>query len=260
LAWRLESGQACPGEPDASARTTWQGQWRKLRTARRALPDEPTDDGLDVRDLDILGLRPLPTNIDVILADPEDQRTLGGFRHVRAPLEEIAGLSLRPRHVLIVENKQSALPVPDWPGLVIIHSLGNFLGALGVMTWINGARTWYWGDLDRAGFTLLSRARTRLPDLTSILMDRETLVRHSVLAVEDPTGHVDPPDPTLTAAEQETLAALTDDGYKRSWKDILAAFRGGPIRPTAVVGNLWDYWPSQANRVERMRQMRVCQG
>ena len=183
-----------------------------LRTARRALPDEPTDDGLDVRDLDILGLRPLPTSIDVILADPEDQRTLGGLRHIRAPLEEIAGLSLRPRHVLIVENKQSALPVPDWPGLVIIHSLGNFLGALGVMTWITGARTWYWGDLDRAGFTLLSRARTRLPDLTSVLMDRDTLVRHRVLAVEDPTGHVDPPDPTLTAAEQVTLAALTDGG------------------------------------------------
>jgi len=43
-------------------------------------------------------------------------------------------------------------------------------------------------------------------------MDRDTLVRHRVLAVEDPTGHVDPPDPTLTAAEQVTLAALTDGG------------------------------------------------
>lgn len=215
------SGLTIRQVPVPGLHTKWLAQHRSLvlgllglRTACTTLPDEQADDGLDVRDLDILGLRPLPANVDVILADPEDQRTLCGLRHVRAPLEEIAGLSLRPRHVLIVENKQSALPVPDRPGLVIIHSLGNFLDALGVITWITGAQTWYWGDLDRAGFTLLSRARTRLPEVTSVLMNRSTLAQHNALAVQDPTGHVDPPDPTLTAAERETLAALTDDGNK----------------------------------------------
>jgi hypothetical protein len=185
-----------------------------LRTERSTLLNEPDDDSLDAHDLDILGLRPLPNNVDIILIDPKDQRSLGGLRHVRAPLEEIAELPLYPRHVLIIENKQSALPVPNWPGVVVVHSLGNYLDALAAVPWIADAKTWYWGDLDHAGFTLLSRARARLPGITSVLMDRDTLSRYVAFAVKDTTGRIDPPDPTLTTAERETLEALATEGHR----------------------------------------------
>jgi len=214
-----KSGLTIRQVPVPGLHTKWLARHRSLVVALLRLGTnhdtplgEPADDDLDVRDLDLLGLRPLPSNIDVILTDPKDQRSLCGLRHIRAPLEEIAGLPLRPRHVLIIENKQSALPVPNWPGVVILHSLGNFLDALTAIPWIAGAQTWYWGDLDRAGFTLLSRARTRLPGVTSALMDRDTLRQHIALAVKDPTVRIDRPDPTLTTDEYETLAALTDDG------------------------------------------------
>ncbi|WP_163508980.1 Wadjet anti-phage system protein JetD domain-containing protein [Fodinicola acaciae] len=164
------------------------------------------------RDLDLLGLRPLPITINVILTDPCDQHRLAGIRHLNAPLEEIANLPLRPHQVLIVENKESALPIADLPGLIVIHSLGNYLGALSAIPWVSAAQTWYWGDLDRAGFTLLSRARTRILDITSIMMDSNTLDKYISLAVNDPTGRVDPPDRTLTNPERETLAALRNDG------------------------------------------------
>lgn len=216
-----KSGLTIRQVPVLGLHTKWLAQHRSLVLALlclhadgSTLDDDAEEEDLDVRDLDALGLRPLPAYVDVILTDPEDQRSLCGLRHIRAPLEEIAGLPLRPQHVLIIENKQSALPIPDWPGVVVIHSLGNFLDALTAIPWIAAAHTWYWGDLDRAGFTLLSRARTRLPDVTSVAMDHDTLNKHLALAVHDPTERVDPPDPTLTIAEHETLAALTHEGNK----------------------------------------------
>ncbi|GAB3900587.1 hypothetical protein GCM10029964_088150 [Kibdelosporangium lantanae] len=116
---------------------------------------------------------------------------------------------------------------------MVIHSLGNFLSALDALSWISGACVWYWGDLDRAGLTLLSRARTVRPEIKSVLMDRRTLQRHHDLTVEDPTSRVDTPDPTLTAAELETLAQLVDgDGYLRleqerlPWEYVLPHLSG----------------------------------
>lgn len=210
------SGLTVRQVPVVGMHTKWLARHRALVLALLNLGadadshlDEPDDGRLGARELDLLGLRPLPANIDIMLLDPADRRSLCGLRHVRAPLEEIARLPLRPEHVLIVENKQSALPLPDRPGVVVVHSLGNFVDAVTALPWIADAKTWYWGDLDRAGFTLLSRARSRLPSLTSILMDEDTLDQHVSLAVDDPTERVDQADPTLTRTERETLAALT---------------------------------------------------
>lgn len=143
----------------------------------------------------------------MILADPADQRLLGGLRHLQAPLPEIASLPINPIQVLIVENRDSALTVPDMPGLVVIHSLGNNLELLSTIPWLEHAKPWYWGDIDRAGFTLLSRARSHLPDLASVLMNPEAFEAHRQLAVWE-RAKADPPLPTLTESEKVTLAFL----------------------------------------------------
>jgi hypothetical protein len=137
---------------------------------------------------------------------------VGGLRHLSAPLPEIDALPLRPEIVLIVENKESAYLVPDRPRTVVVHSLGNHLNVLGEIGWLDGARHLYWGDLDRAGLTLLSRARARLPRLVSVLMDPVTLEEHKALAVKDET-RADTPDPNLTDIETTALAALST-GHK----------------------------------------------
>lgn len=169
---------------------------------------EQPDGELAQDDLDPLGLKALPVHVDVILADPADRALVGGLRHVTAPLPEIDALPIHPETVLIVENKESAYLVLDKSRTVIVHSLGNHLNVLNEIGWLDGARHLYWGDLDRAGFTLLSRARTRLPHLVSILMDPVTLEKHKTLAVEDQT-RADPPDPNLTHIESASLAALS---------------------------------------------------
>lgn len=172
-----------------------------------------TEDEFDQRDLDALGLVIPPAQADLILNDPADRARIGGLKHLRAPVEELTALPLAPARVLVVENKESALLLGDAPGLVIIHSLGNNVRPLETIPWLRAAEVVYWGDLDRAGLTLLSRARACLPQLTSVLMDVATFQRYRHLAVPD-TTRADPPEDTLTPAEREALAVVSDGPHR----------------------------------------------
>jgi hypothetical protein len=177
---------------------------------------DPVDIPAD--DLDALGLRPLPREISVVLADPALRALVGGLRQISAPVDELADLEIRPDVVLIVENKEPALAWSDTTGLVVIHSLGNHLDVLSRLPWIRHDRCWYWGDLDRHGFTLLSRARAMVPQLESLLMAPDDTETYRPLAVEENLDRYDQPDPTLTPAEASALASLqlTEGKYLRT--------------------------------------------
>lgn len=200
--------------------TKWLARNRRLVLACLNITEQShageADEELEQDDLDPLGLKALPVHVDVILADPADRALVGGLRHLSAPLPEVDALPIHPTTILIVENKESAYLVPDRPRTVIVHSLGNHLNVLDEIGWLDGARQLYWGDLDRAGFTLLSRARARLPRLVSVLMDPATFEKHRSLAVEDKT-RADTPDSNLTDNETAALAALCieHDTYQR---------------------------------------------
>ncbi|SCG58168.1 hypothetical protein GA0070609_3419 [Micromonospora echinaurantiaca] len=210
------SGLTIRQVPILGMHTKWLARHRRLILACLNITENPhvssdqPDEELEQHDLDPLGLKALPVHIDVILADPADRARVGGLRHLRAPLPEIDALPIRPETVMIVENKESAYLVPDQPRTVVIHSLGNHLNVLDDIAWLHVARHLYWGDLDRAGFLLLSRARARLPRLASVLMDPNTLEEHKALAVEDKT-QADPPLSNLTDTETSALAALSTE-------------------------------------------------
>jgi len=192
---------ACLGTPtDSSESTESTGDF------------DPVD--IPTGDLDALGLRPLPREISVVLADPVLRAAVGGLRQISAPVDELAGLEICPDAVLIVENKEPALTWSDTTGLVVIHSLGNHLDVLSCLPWIPHDRCWYWGDLDRHGFTLLSRAHTMVPRLTSLLMAPGDIETYRPLGVEEDLDRYDQPDPTLSLAEASAIAALQLTGGK----------------------------------------------
>jgi hypothetical protein len=56
---------------------------------------DPVDIPAD--DLDALGLRPLPREISIVLADPVLRAAVGGLRQISAPVDELAGLQTPPR-------------------------------------------------------------------------------------------------------------------------------------------------------------------
>jgi hypothetical protein len=92
--------------------------------------------------------------------------------------------------------------------------LGNHLDVLSHLPWIRHDHCWYWGDLDRHGFTLLSRARSMISRLRSLLMASGAIEAYRPLGVEEDLDRYDQPDSTLTLAEASALAALELTGEK----------------------------------------------
>ena len=222
------SGLTVRSVPVPGMHTKWLARHRGMVLACLGTPTTPGEstgstgdaDPVDIPadDLDALGLRPLPREIGIVLADPALRAIVGGLRQISAPVDELADLQIHPDAVLIVENKEPALAWCDTTGLVVIHSLGNHLDVLSRLPWIRHDRCWYWGDLDRHGFTLLSRARTMVPRLASLLMAPDDTETYRPLAVEENLDRYDQPDPTLTLAEASALAALqlTEGKYLRT--------------------------------------------
>lgn len=212
------SGLTARSVPVPGMHTKWLAANRALVTTclnLNPIPD-PADDENQQPELDRLGLRAAPTGIGIVLADPALRATTGGLRDITAPIDEIATLAITPPAALIVENKDPAVAWPDTPGLAIVHSLGNDLEALTRLPWLPRHNCWYWGDLDRHGFTLLSRARQLIPGLRSLMMRSTDVDTFQHLGIVENLTRYDPPMSTLTNDETQALAQLrTPEGHLR---------------------------------------------
>ena len=167
------------------------------------------------------GLKRETRPLDVVILDPALRPRSAGastaIRHLRVDPAQLADMweppaaepegSAHPEVVLVCENRQSLLALPDMAGVVALHGGGYAVDVLGQMPWAAALPLIYWGDLDRDGFAILDRLRHHHGCVTSVLMDTATLGRHRALCVSDP--HPEPVTLTrLTPAEAETRAAL----------------------------------------------------
>jgi hypothetical protein len=146
------------------------------------------------------GLRGPRHRIRVRLLCPSLRKSVGGLEDLEAPLEEIVALPLVPAAVIIVENLETGLALPDLPGVVALMKLGIAVGVLDVVPWLQGIAAVYWGDIDTHGYAILAHARRAIPSLVSILMDKETLFHYRKLWVEEPVQN-----------ENAELSLLKDD-------------------------------------------------
>lgn len=131
---------------------------------------------------------------------------VGGLADIATPAEQFAALDLPVRRVFITENEINGLAFPDAPESIVIFGLGYGLDRLAGVPWLRDKVVHYWGDLDTHGFAILDKLRGVLPDARSFLMDRETLLGHRALWVQEPCRH-DKPLGRLTADE----AAVYED-------------------------------------------------
>lgn len=159
---------------------------------------------------ELCGLRRPPQRLRLRVLCAEGRQALGGLGDVEAPVEQIAALQLRPQCVLVVENLESGIALPELPGCLAFMKLGNGVGVLSQIPWLNGARVVYWGDIDTHGFAILSQARAVLPTLSSVLMDEATLLHCRALWGREPVPFPNAQLPHLTATEQALFAALRD--------------------------------------------------
>lgn len=167
------------------------------------------------------GLRRVPTTADLLLADPSarDNRRLPRFFSVSR--DELAdfdhGLPPSEMTVLIVENRQCAIDLPDFHGLVVLHGLGNSAPELVAATpWIrNAARILYWGDMDLAGYSILHRLRTLGIAAESLLMCTttfESMLQQATVGRDQTPGTTD----LLGEAEAGVVAGILES----RWGDV----------------------------------------
>ncbi|MEV8220169.1 Wadjet anti-phage system protein JetD domain-containing protein [Microbacterium sp. NPDC077391] len=175
-----------------------------------------------------LGLVPSPETLRIRFLDPDDRP--GGLSDVTAPIHELAALPINPAIVIVCENLESVLALPDWSVAVAVHG-GGYAVPIHRLPWALSSRVLYWGDLDADGFAILHRLRSNGVDALSVLMDEATLLAHRELWVPDPNGAAVRVLPALTPSEQATLDRIRSEGGVRleqerlPWPMALEALR-----------------------------------
>ena len=129
------------------------------------------------------GLKSKPPIVRFRLLDPA--LAIGGLTDIAAPADQFAALRLPARRIFITENEINGLAFPAMANSVVVFGLGYSLDLLGAATWMQDCEIHYWGDIDTHGFAMLNRLRTRFPLVRSFLMDRDTLLSHRALWVQE---------------------------------------------------------------------------
>jgi hypothetical protein len=133
------------------------------------------------------GFRRKPQYVRLRTLDPS--RPLpGGFLEVTAVVDAVAALGELAARVLIVENEISYLALPESADTIAILGAGYGLGRLAGIDWLHQVDLLYWGDLDTHGFAILDGLRAHFPRTRSILMDKETLLRHEIQWGHEPNS------------------------------------------------------------------------
>lgn len=180
-----------------------------LRATRQAGGDAGVGSDLSA----LLGLRRVEARIRVRLLCPSLRQRTGGLEDLELPVLQLAGLDIAPRTVLIVENLETGLALPDLPGVLAVMKLGAAVKLVAQLPWMRQAQCLYWGDIDTFGFEILNRARRVLPHVRSVLMDVDTLLGHRSLWVREPAQVSAPEMPLLTRDEHEVFDGLRGDRW-----------------------------------------------
>jgi hypothetical protein len=124
----------------------------------------------------------------VRLLDPDLRAIAGGLSDLTVRLDELAAIQWPIRLAIVVENQQTALCCQDLPGAVVLMGGGFSVTELGTIPWLERIPLLYWGDIDTAGFAILSALRRYHPHTISCLMDEATLLKFRDLWSDEATA------------------------------------------------------------------------
>lgn len=136
----------------------------------------------------VVGLAQDPIRRRLRLLDPELRARFGGLSDLQVRLDELAALTMPVRVAIVIENQQTALACEDVPGAVLLMGGGFSVTELRHLPWLSDVPIVYWGDIDTAGFAILSALRAWHPQTVSCLMDEATLLDHRELWSHETVG------------------------------------------------------------------------
>ncbi|WNI13228.1 DUF2220 family protein [Corynebacterium sp. Z-1] len=130
-----------------------------------------------------ISFREAPSMVELRILDPTDN--FCGMRHWSCPVSALSDVP--GARVLIVENRQTFLALPNLPNTIAVYGGGLRAHSLvRDIPWLATKELLYWGDLDSHGFYILELVRRHVSPVQSVLMDLDTARRHLDLAVEEP--------------------------------------------------------------------------
>ena len=156
----------------------------------------------------LCGLLCPPARVRIRILCPELRKLSGGLCDLEVPVQELARLPIQPCKVLVLENLETGLALPDIHGTVAVLKLGNAVSLLGNVGWAIRSRCVYWGDIDTHGLAILDLARAILPDVKSVLMDESTLLAYRNLCTLEPSQHGADGLTRLTESERRVYQGL----------------------------------------------------
>ncbi len=206
------------------------------------------------------GLRKAEARIRMRVLYPRLRCCLGGLGDLESPVGDLAAPALRPPRVLVVENLDTGLALPDLPQTAVFMKMGQAVALLAQLPWLQGCHAVYWGYIDTHGLAILERARGVLPGLTVVLMDEAMLLEYRCLCgAED----AQPPDAALEhlgPGEQSLFERLKSDPALRGlrleqeslpWPAAMAALHGALLRSNRPLPELRRSlpWPLVTRRL-----------
>ena len=134
-----------------------------------------------------------------------------------------------PRRVFVTENEINFLAFPPVEGSMVMFGAGSGFEHLAEVCWLADVPVHYWGDLDTHGFAILDQLRRQVHHVTSLLMDRTTLLAH-----RDFWGREEKPTrrdlPLLTADELAVYDDLRDNRLQPNLRLEQERIRFGVVR------------------------------
>lgn len=152
-----------------------------------------------------LGLASKPATVRLRF-DPAVLGAPSGLNEAVLRTNELQSLEVRARRALIVENEITYLSVPVPQGGVVLWGKGYDADQPASLQWLSDTTVTYWGDIDTHGFAILNRVRAHLPQVRSVLMDRETLLAHEASWGREPA----PTDARLSLLDETEGRLYTD--------------------------------------------------
>lgn len=113
------------------------------------------------------------------------RQALGGIPLLQLATETLRSIELPARRILVVENVQSGLALPELEDSIAVFGGGKNISWMSA-PWLEQKTVGYWGDIDSEGLRILADARRRLPTIAALMMDEITLLKHRERMVDEP--------------------------------------------------------------------------
>ena len=143
------------------------------------------------------------------------------FPKMRVASSDLKNLRFPAKQILIIENESCQHQLPSLPDTIAI------LGAGFDLDWTSNSElkaksVAYWGDIDTWGLQFLGKARTIMPDLTAILMNREVFESNRGSAVVEPVVAGTDCPAGLIESERQLYSQLLAEPKGRLEQEFLA--------------------------------------